>query len=150
MATLGRGPRCRPRRVVGAEWIDDGGRRARDRLRAGESDAVIGHCHWLASNLRWSGDVLLVVHDWDSAIVERSRPGRLRRRAVFDRQRGRASHHEETEWFLDMYCHARGRGFSASELERAWAAGAWTRAYDAKYQHTVGLPVTSLSEDDAR
>jgi hypothetical protein len=40
--------------VAGPEWIDDAGRRARDRLRAGESDDVIGHCDWLAGNLRWS------------------------------------------------------------------------------------------------
>lgn len=68
--------------VVGAEWIDDAGRRARDRLRAGESEAVIGHC--------------------------------------------------------------------ADELERSWPAGVWTRAYDAKYQHTAGQPITSLSENEAR
>jgi hypothetical protein len=33
--------------VAGAEWIDDAGRRARERLRASESEAVIGHCDWL-------------------------------------------------------------------------------------------------------
>jgi hypothetical protein len=57
------------------------------------------------------------------------------------------------EWlwrFLVAYCHARGREFSADELERSWAAGVWTRAYDAKYQHTVGQPITSLSENEAR
>jgi hypothetical protein len=56
--------------VVGQDWIDDVGRRACDRLRATESDAVIGHCDWLAGNVRWAGDTLLVVHDWDSMIVE--------------------------------------------------------------------------------
>ena len=30
-------------KVAGPEWIDDAGRRARDRLRASESEAVIGH-----------------------------------------------------------------------------------------------------------
>src|SRR6185312_185055 len=39
--------------VAGAEWIDDAGRLARDRLRASGSEAVIGHCDWLAGNLRW-------------------------------------------------------------------------------------------------
>ena len=56
--------------VAGPEWIDDAGRRARDRLRAGEPEAVIGHCDWLAGNLRWNGDELLVVHDWDSTIAD--------------------------------------------------------------------------------
>src|SRR3984885_4811832 len=50
--------------VAGPGWIDDAGRRARDRLQAGASETVIGHCDWLADNLRWSGDDLLVVHDW--------------------------------------------------------------------------------------
>ena len=38
--------------VPGPQWIDDAGRQARDRLWAGGSEAVIGHCDWLASNLR--------------------------------------------------------------------------------------------------
>jgi hypothetical protein len=56
----------------------------------------------------------------------------------------------ETEKFLDAYCDARGKAFSAGELQRSWAAGVWTRAYDAKYQHVVGQRVVSLSEHEAR
>jgi hypothetical protein len=26
----------------------------------------------------------------------------------------------------------------------------WTRSHDAKYQHTVGRPITSMSENEAR
>jgi len=57
---------------------------------------------------------------------------------------------EDTERFLLAYFHARGREFTPDELERSWAAGVWTRAYDAKYQHAVGKTITSLSEDEAR
>ena len=136
--------------VAGAEWIDDAGRRARDRLRASESEAVIGHCDWLADNLRWSGDALLVVHDWDSVTADRE--------AVLA---GFAAAHypavsadelatvEDTERFLAAYCHARGQEFSAGELQQSWAAGVWTRAYDAKCQHAAGEPITSLSENEA-
>jgi len=137
--------------VAGPEWIDDAGRRARDRLRAGESDAVIGHCDWLAGNLRWSADALLVVHDWDSMTVDSEAVLAGFAAALYST----VSAHElatveDTERFLVAYCHARGREFSADELERSWAAGVWTRAYDAKYQHTVGQPITSLSENEAR
>ncbi|WP_157641088.1 phosphotransferase [Longispora albida] len=137
--------------VAGAEWIDDAGRRARDRLRASESGAVIGHCDWLAGNLRWSADALLVVHDWDSVIAE-SEPvlagfaAALYSTVSVDE----LATVEDTERFLVAYCQARGREFSADERERSWAAGVWTRAFDAKHQHAVGQPITSLSENEAR
>ncbi|NUS66113.1 MAG: phosphotransferase [Saccharothrix sp.] len=136
--------------VAGAEWIDEAGQRARDRLRTDESDPVIGHCDWLAGNLRWSGDALLVVHDWDSVIAE-SEAVLVGLAAALYSTAGadNLATVQETERFLDAYCHARGRQFTADELRRAWAAGVWTRAYDAKYQHAVGQPVTSLSEDEA-
>lgn len=136
--------------VAGAEWIDDAGRRARDRLRAGGSDAVIGHCDWLAGNLRWSGDDLLVVHDWDSVTADSEAilvgfAAALYSTVSVDER----ATVEDTERFLVAYCDARGRQFSTDELQRSWAAGVWTRAYDAKYQHTVGQPITSLSEHEA-
>jgi hypothetical protein len=112
---------------------------------------VIGHCDWLAGNLRWSGDELLVVHDWDStaadseAVLVGLAAGLYSTVSPDD-----LATIEETERFLDAYCDARGRAFSADELERSWAAGVWTRAYDAKYQHAVAQPVVSLSESEAR
>ncbi len=112
--------------MTGAEWIDEAGRRARDRLRAGGSDAVIGHCDWLAGNLRWSGDALLVVHDWESVIAE-SEAVLVGLAAALYSTAGpdNLATVEETERFLDAYCQARGQGFSADDLRRAWAAGVW-------------------------
>jgi hypothetical protein len=137
--------------VAGAEWIDDAGRRARDRLRASESEAVIGHCDWLAGNLRWNGDALLVVHDWDSVSADSEAVLVGFAAALYSTvSPDKLATVEDTERFLVAYCHARGRQFSAGELQRAWAAGVWTRAYDAKYQHAVGQPITSLSKDEAR
>jgi hypothetical protein len=137
--------------VAGAEWIDDAGRRARDRLRAGESEAVIGHCDWLAGNLRWRGDELLVVHDWDSITADSEAVLVGFAAALYSTvSADELATVEDTERFLVAYCHARGQEFSADELERAWAAGVWTRAYDAKYQHAVGQPIASLSESEAR
>lgn len=136
--------------AVGAEWIDAAGRRALDRLRAGESEAVIGHCDWLAGNLRWSGDTLLVVHDWDSMIVDSEAVLVGFAAALYSTvSADELATVEDTERFLVAYCHARGREFSADELQRSWAAGVWTRAYDAKCQHAAGRPITSLSEREA-
>ena len=137
--------------VAGAEWIDDAGRRARDRLRVGGSEAVIGHCDWLAGNLRWSGDELLVVHDWDSMTADSEAVLVGFAAALYSTvSADELATVEDTERFLVAYCHASGREFSAGELQRSWAAGVWTRAYDAKYQHTVGQPIISLSESEAR
>jgi hypothetical protein len=137
-------------KVAGPEWLDRAGRCARDRLRAGASEAVIGHCDWLASNLRWNGDQLLVVHDWDSTAADSEAvlvglAAALYPTASPDENTTVA----ETERFLDAYCDARGRAFSAGERQRSWAAGVWTRAYDAKVQHVCGQPVVSLSDHEA-
>jgi hypothetical protein len=137
--------------VAGAEWIDDAARRARDRLRADESEAVIGHCDWLPGNLRWNGDALLVVHDWDSVTADSEAVLAGFAAALYSTvSADELAAVEDTERFLVAYCQARGREFSVGELQRAWAAGVWTRAYDAKCQHTVGQPITSLSEKEAR
>ena len=137
--------------VAGPGWIDDAGRRARDRLQASASEAVIGHCDWLAGNLRWSGDALLVVHDWDSITADSEAVLVGFAAALYSTvSADELATVEDTERFLVAYCHARGREFSAGELERSWAAGVWTRACDAKYQHTAGQPITSLCESEAR
>ena len=137
--------------VAGPAWIDEIGRRARDRLRAGASDAVIGHCDWLAANLRWSGDKLLVVHDWDSVTADSEAVLVGFAAALYSTVSvNEPATVEETQRFLLAYCDAHGRKLSADELERSWAAGVWTRAYDARYQHAVGQPVLSLTESAAR
>ncbi len=137
--------------VAGPGWIDGAGRRARDRLQAGASEAVIGHCDWLAGNLRWSGGNLLVVHDWDSVTAGSEAVLAGFAAALYSTvSADELATVEETEQFLAAYGEARGKPFSADELQRSWAAGVWTRAYDAKYQHAAGQPVVSLSENEAR
>ncbi len=137
--------------VAGPAWIDDTGRRARDRLRAGASEPVIGHCDWLAANLRWHADKLLVVHDWDSVTADSEAVLAGFAAALYSAVSVQElATVEDTERFLVAYRDARGGELSPDELGRSWAAGAWTRAYDARYQHAVGQPVLSLTEEAAR
>jgi hypothetical protein len=137
--------------VAGPAWIDETGLRARDRLRARASGAVIGHCDWLAANLRWNGDELLVVHDWDSVTADSEAVLAGFAAALYPAVSvEELATVEETQRFLVAYGDAHGRELSADELERSWAAGVWTRAYDARYQHAVGQPVLSLTETAAR
>ena len=99
--------------VVG---IDDAGRRARDRLRASEPQAAIGHCDWLAGNLRWSGDALLV-DDRDSMTADSEAVLVGFAAALYSTvSADELATVEDTERFLVAYCHARGREFSAGEL----------------------------------
>ncbi len=135
----------------GPEWLHWAGSAARDRLRAGEGETVIGHCDWLADNVRWQGDELLVVHDWDSAVAD-TEPVLVGFAAALY-STGSLSDLptvEETDRFLVAYCDARGQLFSADELERAWAAGVWTRACDAREQYLAGHAPAFLSETEAR
>lgn len=112
---------------------------------------MIGHCDWLAGNLRWRGDTLLVVHDWDSVTADSEAVLVGFAAALYSTVKAHEpATVDETEQFLGAYCEARGQQFSADELERSWAAGCWTRAYDAKYQHAVGRHVRSLTENQAR
>jgi hypothetical protein len=136
--------------VDGPEWIDRAGGRARDRLRGGAWEPVIGHCDWLADNVRWKGNELLVVHDWDSVVAGSEAVLVGLAAALYSTVSPRVlATVDETDRFVDAYCAARGRAFSADELERSWAAGVWTRAYDAKFQHVAGHPIASLAETEA-
>jgi hypothetical protein len=137
--------------VAGPDWLDRAGRCARDRLRAGASAAVIGHCDWLVDNLRWRDGELLVVHDWDSTAADSEDVLAGFAAALYSTVSPVApATLGETDSFLEAYGDARGEPFSAAELQRAWAAGVWTRAVDAKSQHASGQPVVSLTENDAR
>ena len=94
--------------VDGPEWIDQAGDRARDRLRSGVWEPVIGHCDWLADNVRWKGDELLVVHDWDSAVADSEAvlvgfAGALHS-TVSPNELATV---DETARFVDAYCEAR-------------------------------------------
>jgi hypothetical protein len=137
--------------VDGPEWVDWAAGRALERLRVGVDENVIGHCDWLADNLRWRDDELLIVHDWDSVIADSEAVLVGFAAALFSTMSpNQLATVEETDRFLDAYCHARGRAFSAEELERAWAAGVWTRAHDAKDQHAAGHLISWFSEIEAR
>lgn len=138
-------------KITEATWIDRAGHLARDRLRAGRSEAVIGHSDWLAGNLRWNRGALLVVHDWDSMIMEGEDVLVGFAAALYSTVSAHAlATIDETEQFLVAYGRARGRELSPDEVQRAWAAGVWTRAYDAKVQQVAGQPITSLSDHEAR
>ena len=133
--------------VHGFGWIDEAGQAARQRLQQGQDQTVIGHCDWITDNLRWDGNRLLVAYDWDSLIADSEAVIAGIAAAIY--LYPAMATVSETHDFLDGYAAARGRPFSPDELERAWAAGVWTRAVDAKEEQAARQPITFLTQDEA-
>jgi Phosphotransferase enzyme family len=131
--------------VPGPDWIDAVGRATYRRLRGGQDQAVIGHGDWFTDNLRWHGNRLLVAYDWDSVIAD-SEPVIAGLAAAIYPALATVT---ETGDFLACYAAARRHTWSSRELQRCWAAGLWSRAFDAKKQHAAGQPVISLTENEA-
>jgi hypothetical protein len=134
--------------VDGSGWIDAVGRAARQKLLEGADQAVIGHGDWLTDNLRWDGNRLLVAYDWDSLIVDSEAVIAGLAAAIYLYPALATS--TETGEFLSAYAAARGRPFSPGELQRCWAAGVWTRAFEARQQQAAGQPIFFLTQDEAR
>jgi Phosphotransferase enzyme family len=133
--------------VDGPAWIDAAGQAARQKLREGQDQAVIGHGDWISDNLRWSGHRLLVAYDWDSLIADSEAVIAGLAAAIY--LYPALATVTDTREFLDAYAIARGRPFSPGQLQRGWAAGVWTRAFDAKEEYATAHPVTRLTQSEA-
>lgn len=132
-------------------WIDRAGRAAQDRLRAHRASDVIGHCDWYAGNLRWSGNNLLVAHDWDSVFVDSEAAVVGFAAAVYPTtDPGGEATLEETEQFIRSYVDVSDHALTLKDVECAWAAGVWLRAFDSRKQHAKGEAIRSLDETEAK
>ena len=123
--------------------------RARGRLLAADRPCVLGHADFEAQNLRWQGQEVWAVHDWDSlawqpeAALAGAASG-----AFASAGAPTLAPIESSEAFLGAYQDIRGRLFTAVEQEIAWAASLWMAAYNAREQALYG--VTPLSGDALR
>lgn len=135
--------------VGGPAWIDEAGWVARTRLAASASQVVVGHGDFYTGNLRWSGDDLSAVWDWDSVIVASEPAIAGLAAAVYPASgAGTEATVEESEAFLDAYQARRGH-FGDDELAEAWAAGLWNRSFDAKKQWATEGGPKSLTQAEA-
>lgn len=132
-------------------WIDRAGRAAQDRLRAHLAPGLIAHCDWYAGNLRWSGNNLLVAHDWDSVFADSEAAVVGFAAAVYPTAHaGAEASLEETEQFVQSYVDVSGRVLTPEDVECVWAAGVWLRAFDSRKQHAKGQTIRSLDETEAK
>jgi hypothetical protein len=114
------------------------------RLRASRLPCVLGHADFEAQNLRWHGQQLWAVHDWDSLAwqPEAALVGVASGSFASDGPPMLAPV-ESSEAFLRAYQNVRGRVFTAVEREIAWAASLWMAAYNARELALYGNPVSA-------
>lgn len=136
----------RDQEVVPA-YVVDAAERARKRLLAAGLPRVLGHADYEAQNLRWHGETVWAVHDWDSLAWQPEA-------ALVGAASGMFANSgpptlppvESSAAFLAAYQQARGRSFTAEETEVAWAAGVWPAAHNARWEALHGDPPRSLAQ----
>src|SRR5579863_3962046 len=120
-------------------YVADTAVRARGRLLAARLRCVLGHADFEAQNLRWHGEQVHAVHDWDSLAwqPEAALAGAASGAFASDGPPTLAPV-ESSEAFLVAYQDIRGRSFTAVEQEIAWAASLWMAAYNAREAALLG------------
>jgi hypothetical protein len=118
--------------------------RVRRRLLAAGLPCVLGHADFEAHNLRWCGDQVVTVHDWDSLAWQPEAALVGAASAVFPKM-GPALLPPvgSTEAFLAAYQDVRGRSFTADEEQVAWAASLWPVAHDVRWESLHGYTAVS-------
>jgi hypothetical protein len=125
-------------------YVAETAERARGRLLAAGLPCVLGHADFEAQNLRWQGQQVWAVHDWDSlawqpeAALAGAASGSFASAGP-----PTLAPVNSSEAFLAAYQDIRGRLFTAVELEIAWAASLWMAAYNAREQALYGAPPVS-------
>lgn len=136
-------------------WVDEIALRVRARLAVVADSPVIGHVDFESQNIRWNGTRLHCVHDWDSVAL-RPEAAIAGLAAVAFPATGPVAaiaSVTDTARFLHGYARARGRPWSAEELQAAWAAGLWALAYNTKVEFAEGasqLAATLIDDVEQR
>lgn len=136
--------------IGGPPWLDHAGGMARHRLLKSKMPLVVGHGDWYTGNLRWLGNKLQAVFDWDGAVALPEPAVAGLAAAVYPTsEAGTEATIDESADFLTAYEAARERVFSPVERQIAWAAGLWNRSFDAKKQIATDGEPRSLQKEEA-
>ena len=127
----------------GAEWIEEIAVARRAILLAATGPAVVGHRDWSARNMRFQGDEVCVVYDWDSAGVDLEAAFVGKTSIAFpmtcygDEPKPYPAP-EDAAAFVNDYELARGRPFAAAERRVIAAAATYALTYTARCEHALG------------
>ena len=126
--------------VGGPEWVDHAARRVRERLTSSPGQVCIGHGDWASQNIRWTGHIPLVVHDWDSVIAQPEAAIVGLAAAMWPSEEGAdvTASVAQTADFITSYQLQTGREWDEWEIHDAWAAGLWDRLTYAKQDRAEG------------
>jgi len=119
-------------------YVVDTAVRTRRRLLVAGLPCVLGHADFEAQNLRWHGQQVWAVHDWDSlawqpeAALAGAASGSFASAGP-----PTLAPVESSDAFLLAYQDIRGRLFTAGEQDVAWAASLWMAAYNAREEALV-------------
>lgn len=120
-------------------FVVDTASRVRKRLLAATQPCVLGHGDFEAQNLRWLGQDIHAVHDWDSLAWQ---PEAALVGAACGAFAGAGpptlAPVDSSAAFLSAYQDARGRSFTVPEMETAWAASLWPAAHNARWEALHG------------
>jgi hypothetical protein len=120
-------------------YVADTAQRARGRILAADLPCVLGHADFEAQNLRWHGQQVWAVHDWDSlAWQPEAAMAGAASGSFASAGPPMLAPLESSEVFLVAYQDIRGRLFTAVELQVAWAASLWMAAYNAREEALHG------------
>jgi hypothetical protein len=120
-------------------YVGEAAERARGRLLAAGLPCVLGHADFEAQNLRWHGQQVWAVHDWDSLAWQPEAALAGAASGSFASAGPPAlAPIESSEAFLVAYQNIQGRSFTAVEQEIAWAASLWMAAYNAREEALHG------------
>jgi hypothetical protein len=106
-----------------------------------DAPQVLGHADFEAQNLRWHGQQVHTVHDWDSLAWQPESALAGAASGAFPRPPGvppSLASIESSEAFLATYQQARSRAFSVEEQQIAWAASLWPAAHNARWEALFG------------
>ena len=137
--------------AMGAEWIDDFAQRARQ-TEAHEGEPVLGHADWRIEHLRFEGERIVAIYDWDSLAL------RTETELV-----GLSAHGFIADWSLEgvrriptgddirayiaEYEKARGCRFSKRERQSLLAHCVYFIAYGARCTHSLDPGKTGWEEN---
>lgn len=127
--------------AAGAGWIDEIARRSRAAVFATAGKMVLGHMDWSMKNLRFEGDRIAVVYDWDSLTLVDELVAVGAAAATFPTTwdidvKITPSQQESCQFVMDYQLH-RGKRFTAPEMFKIAGAATYAMAYTARCEHAL-------------